>query len=453
MIYNQIVQSFDILNRISKVSSTKSKQDILSEGKCNTVLKSLLSCAYNPYRQYNIKKIPVGSDSCVGTGVRVETFNKFLNILVKLNKREITGNHAVQLVSDFLSECCPDEYMWYSRVLQKDLKIGMADKTINKVFMGLIPTYDVLLADKINPDDLNLDTPRAMKMLPNRMVVQYKIDGYRLNIYVSDSGDVSIRTRNGKTINGYSMLECEAAEKLPRGYVYDGEIVSTSLFDWIDHNAKNRTGAVIANRDLFSDVMSHAFSKEDNKCGIFNVFDMIPIDEWRTHKTTESYETRLHRINTLSSLDLSNIVVVPTSRVYYKNKPEDVAEIVNKFHQFLEVGWEGLMIKDLDSVYEFKRSKTLLKMKLMDTIDLIVVDVYEGTGKYKNMLGGVYVDYLGYRVGVGSGWTDAQRQYFWSHKNDIVGKTIEISYQAISKNKDGGQSLSFPVFKRVRNDK
>ena len=92
-------------------------------------------------------------------------------------------------------------------------------------------------------------------------------------------------------------------------------------------------------------------------------------------------------------------------------------------------------------------------MKLMDNIDLVVTDVYEGTGKYAGMLGGVYVDFRGNQVGVGSGWSDEQRQYYWKHKNDIVGKTIEIAYQAVSKNKNGGESLSFPVVKKIRDDK
>ena len=103
------------------------------------------------------------------------------------------------------------------------------------------------------------------------------------------------------------------------------------------------------------------------------------------------------------------------------------------------------MIKNWDAIYEFKRSKNLLKMKLMDSLDLPVVDIFEGTGKYTGMMGGVYVDYKGYKVGVGSGWSDEQRLRFWKYPNEILGKTLEIAYQAETKNKDGGLSLSFPV--------
>lgn len=82
-----------------------------------------------------------------------------------------------------------------------------------------------------------------------------------------------------------------------------------------------------------------------------------------------------------------------------------------------------------------------------------MVELYEGTGKYKGMLGGVYVEYKGNKVGVGSGWNDEQRQKYWDNPNEILGKTIEIAYQAETKNKQGGLSLSFPVVKQVRKDK
>lgn len=449
-----ITEAFHTLSEIGAVSSTKTKQEILAGHPDNEVLKTLLFSTYSPFIQYNIKKIPVSSSECEGTEILGETYQEFLNLLVKLSQRVVTGNAAIEALSDFLVSCCPEEYKWYCRVIEKDLDIGMADKGINKVFKNLIPTYEVLLADKILPADLNLDTPKALKMLPDRIVTQYKIDGYRLNIHVMESGEVTICTRNGKPVSGYTDLETEAANKLPKGYVYDGEIVAPELFEWIAENMKSDSSEIIANRDLFSEAMSHAFSKEENKQGVFNLFDMVPIKEWKSQKTTETYETRLEHINTMvRPLNLKHIMIVPTSRVYLKKNPDDLKEIVEQFHYFLSIGWEGLMIKNLDSVYEFKRSKNLLKMKLMDTIDLAVVDVYEGTGKYSGMLGGVYVEYKGYQVGVGSGWSDEQRLEFWKDKNKIIGKTIEIAYQAETKNKTGGLSLSFPVVKKVRNDK
>ena len=454
MLKNDIKQAFCTLTSISQVSSSKEKQAILSDSKDNEVLRTLLFSTYSPFVQFNIKKIPVELSDCTGKDITEANYNDFLKLLVRLSKREITGNTAIDELSEFLTGCCEEEYNWYTRVIGKDLKIGLADKGINSAIKGLIPVYEVLLADKIPADCLNLDTAKAINMLPNRIVTQYKIDGYRLNIHVLESGEVLIRTRNGKIVSGYSDLEKEASEKLPRGYVYDGEIVAPELFEWINSNSCDNNGEVVANRDLFSEVMSHAFSKETNKQGVFNLFDMVPLHEWNSKKTTETYEMRLDNINLkVKPLKLQHIVVVPTSRVYYKDNKEDLKEIVEQFHYFLSVGWEGLMIKNVEAVYEFKRSKNLLKMKLMDTLDLPVVEVFEGTGKYKNMMGGVYVEYKGNKVGVGSGWSDEQRLKFWRNNNDIIGKTIEIAYQAETQNKKGEKSLSFPVFKQIRVDK
>ena len=451
-IVNDIQGAFEILTSIGEVSSLNEKSDILSSGEDNDILKYILHAAYSPFIQYNLKKIPVDIEECSGSGISADRYGEFLQLLVQLHQRSITGNEAIDTVAEFLRSCSEDEYTWYTRIIKKDLRIGMADKGINKVFKGLIPVYDVMLADKVPADGLNLDTPKVLKMLPERMIVQYKIDGYRLNIFVYDD-EVEIRTRNGKEVTGYNDLEAEALEKLPAGYVYDGEVVAPELFEWIEQNVKSGESTE-PNRDLFSEVMSHAFSKENNKDGVFNMFDMVPIDEWTKRKPTMTLEQRTKLMRDNVPVDeLKHIRIVPTSRVYLKSNREDLDEIVNTFHYFISVGWEGLMIKNWDGLYEWKRTKSLIKMKLMDTADLEVIDVFEGDGKYKGKLGGVICDYKGYNLGVGSGWKDDQRDYFWEHKDEIIGKTIEVAYQAETSNKDGGLSLSFPVMKSIRYDK
>ena len=52
-----ICESFDVLSEIGSVSSTNAKQDILRGYGHNDVLKTLLFSAYNPFVQYNIKKL------------------------------------------------------------------------------------------------------------------------------------------------------------------------------------------------------------------------------------------------------------------------------------------------------------------------------------------------------------------------------------------------------------
>ena len=182
--------------------------------------------------------------------------------------------------------------------------------------------------------------------------------------------------------------------------------------------------------------------------------DVVPINDWIVHRCDINYEERFHLLQRLvQPLELPNITPITSSQVFLKVDKNTIPKILDLFHQFISQGWEGAMIKDLDAPYQWKRTKALLKMKLMDTVDLPVMEMYEGTGKYINMMGGVYCDYKGNKLGVGSGFTDEQRQKFWSDPNQIVGKTIEVAYQAETTNKHGQKSLSFPIFKQVRNDK
>lgn len=448
MLHDEIYYAFDLLNKVENESGTLAKHAILQNGKDNEVLKNLLQFAYNPYLQFYIKKIPVVKTESIYT---YDThYDNFLKLTTQLSQREITGNAAIDTVKAFLSTLDATEYKWYTRVISKDLKIGLADKGINKVFPKLIPTYEVMLADKIDPNKL-LD-PKTQKILPERMTIQYKIDGYRLNIHRPSENEVIIRTRNGKIVTGYKDLE-ESALQIPVGYVYDGEIVAPNMLKWINQNIING-GTSKVNRDFFSETMSHAFSKEKDKKGIFVVFDVVPISDWSILQCSMSYEERFNLLQRLiQPLELPNIVPITSSEIYFKADKSAMSKLLDLFHTFISQGWEGAMVKDVDAPYQWKRTKSLLKMKLMDTVDLTVTEVYEGTGKYQGKMGGVYCEYKGNKLGVGSGFNDEQRQFFWDNPNEIVGKTIEIAYQAETTNKQGQKSLSFPVFKQVRKDK
>ena len=118
-------------------------------------------------------------------------------------------------------------------------------------------------------------------------------------------------------------------------------------------------------------------------------------------------------------------------------------------------GYEGIMIKDPLSRYECKRSSSWLKSKPVIEVSLIVKKVEEGTGKNKGRLGAILAegndDDKNFRISVGSGFTDIQREEFWENRNYLRGKIIEIKADAITKSQEGEfWSLRFPRFKTFR---
>ena len=121
----------------------------------------------------------------------------------------------------------------------------------------------------------------------------------------------------------------------------------------------------------------------------------------------------------------------------------------------MEGGYEGVMIKDPDAMYECKRTHSWLKAKPFIEVTLKVVSVEEGTGRNKGRLGAILVegedDGYEYSLSCGSGFSDIQREEYWSKRNHLVGQLVEIRADAKTKSKGAvAFSLRFPRFKCFR---
>jgi len=87
---------------------------------------------------------------------------------------------------------------------------------------------------------------------------------------------------------------------------------------------------------------------------------------------------------------------------------QDTGDMFEHFHRHLDQGAEGIMLRDPNSVWYPKRSKSLLKHKPTDIAVGIVVGHTEGLGKYEGMLGALVIRWEGVEFKL-SGMTDAQR--------------------------------------------
>lgn len=150
----------------------------------------------------------------------------------------------------------------------------------------------------------------------------------------------------------------------------------------------------------------------------------------------------------IESKHFTNVEIVPM--VY---EGTDTSEIVKWLDYAVAHDWEGLMLNK-DTAYECKRTTNLIKVKKFLSADLEVVDVLEGTGRLQGTLGALVVKYKDNTVNVGSGFDDKTRRYIWEHKDDMPEKIIEVKYKEVSRDKKTGlESLQFPVFCSIRNDK
>jgi DNA ligase-1 len=59
----------------------------------------------------------------------------------------------------------------------------------------------------------------------------------------------------------------------------------------------------------------------------------------------------------------------------------------------------------------------------------------------------VIIDYKGYDVNVGSGFSLSERKFYYLNSSQIIDKMITVQYFGESNNEQGGLSLRFPTFK------
>ena len=115
--------------------------------------------------------------------------------------------------------------------------------------------------------------------------------------------------------------------------------------------------------------------------------------------------------------------------------------------------WEGVIL-NLDTPYECKRTKNLIKVKKFKEIDLRCINInIATTGKYKGVMGSITCKYGDSTVDVGSGFNDEKRIYYTDNPKEIIDHIISIKYKEETINKNGGKSLQFPIFIDCRFDK
>ncbi len=254
-------------------------------------------------------------------------------------------------------------------------------------------------------------------------------------IAIHDKNGIQLFSRQGKPIEGLNDIKKELS-RLPNG-CYDGEL----LLD-----KEN-----IPSKDLYRETVQVVNSKsEDKKDIIFNIFDYLPIKEFYKGKSENPCSIRKTLIEENYRV-LNPKFWKPVPILYKGEYNKDIVQ--EKLNEQIALEHEGIMINIAGAVYEAKRTKNILKVKAMQDCDLKIIGFEEGTGKNKGTLGAVIVDYKGFEVKVGSGFTDEDREYFWNNQKELLGRVITVQYFEETTNiKDNSLSLRFPVYLGLREE-
>ena len=420
---NEIVS---IIEELRNTSSTNGKIQILKINADNLGLKELLELTYNPHKKYKL------TEKSIWTGFpEVQTENNLSELTEILANNNIT-DYLRGRVANFLTQTDESIRDLYKCVLLKDLKIGVNASTINKVWKGLIPTSETgvdikpMLASKFDFD----------KSPKGEFCVTEKLDGIRC-MAICKEDSIQLFSRQGKLIEGCVSIETTLMGmrmQVGRDFVLDGELLAMNCgYDTV-----------------YKETTKRVKNKNEIKEGIYYMaFDMLEMEEFNQLKGIYKYHERLQKLLDLDKL-MGSMFVRIIRPLYIGNDMDEVLELLKVYKK---LGAEGLMVNLMDAPYEFKRSKSILKIKVMQTADLRIVGFEEGQGRNAGKLGAILVDFKGNKVGVGSGFSDFDREFIWKNQHQYLGKIAEIQYFEITKDKTGTESLRFPVWKHLRTDK
>lgn len=418
-----------IFRALANTSSRLEKEQILKQNERNLLLQRVLFLALDPYTQFYIRKIPNYTNTTQNHTKGTMALEGALDNLNSIINRVVTGNAAINHLKIILESVTTDDAKVIERIIEKDLRCGVSDATVNKIWPGLIPTYPVMLASGFDEKIMNKMTYPAY--------VQLKLDGMRFNAIVKN-GAVEFRSRNGKQIDLLGHLEkefLELAGSTPT--VFDGELVV------LDANG-------IMNRQKGNGVLNKAVKGTitDKEAGMVHatIWDIIPFTDFQKGRCVTPYE---ERFGVLQALDMPvRISLIENIEV----ASEDEAHHI--FEEYFQQGEEGIILKDINAPWEDKRVKHQVKFKGELECDLKCVDWQEGTGKNVGKLGALVLesDDGVVKVNVGSGFTDEQRDKYT--REETVGKIVAVKYNARIQDKKTLQySLFLPVFLELREDK
>lgn len=419
------------INEINFSNGRLHKQSVIKKYKDDPVICKYLQIAFDPYKVYGIstKKL----NKIVGAyGVyNIETVFDLFDYLGEHN----TGTDKdISICQEALSNVCRQSReagTILEALICKDLSIGCDAKTINKEIPGLIPTFNVQLANKY------FDKPEFVE--GKTFAITTKIDGGRI-IALKENGQVTFYTRAGQKYEGLVDLEDEMYRLMPDNICLDGEITLLNRGNLSSKEAYKETMKIVRQT---TNMEKHGIK--------MLVFDWMPASDFKRQYCPIPYKKRSDEMEAL-------FVGLPALPTYFETLPflyigDDTSKITEILEDQIARGEEGIMINICDAPYEFKRTNYLLKVKKFNSADLRIIGFEEGTGKYVGMLGALICGYKDNVVRVGSGLTDEQRKEIWQNRPKYLDTIVEISYFEETKDSTGKKSLRFPTFKDFRPDK
>ncbi len=308
---------------------------------------------------------------------------------------------------------------------EKDLYTESIEETTNNIGNNVV--VRPMLANTFTFDAYK-KTGRGFKIDVNGSYIQRKYDGIRCIAYLKN-GEVIMESRKGVAFQNFEVLREELKKmfsKLPSTFYFDGELYTNKYDFEVLCGLVRLTEKKVKNED-----------KERINQIEYHIYDYVD-----TNDLNKIYKERYEYLEDFLSKNPSPLIKkVPTEKI---TKLEDIKQ---KHDQYIQEGYEGIMIRDKNGPYEVqKRSKYLQKYKEFMEEEFKIIGFSEGSGDEKGCVlwncetkdGGLFT--------VRPKGTKESRMELYNNGNKYVNKFLTVIFQEYS-----AEGIPrFPVGKGVR---
>ena len=410
----------EFVDEMIESSSRLRKQAVLKKYCDDEVIKRYLQINYDPFKVYGISSKKLSKEVSVGDTWCAPTVFDLFDYLEKNNTGRDKDIAVCQLALEWLTDNDGTCRAILEELICKEVTLGIDAKTINKEIPGCIPQFACQLAEKY--------FERPEKLAGKEFAITTKLDGFRLVVFKNADGSIECFSRVGQRIEGLTEIEADLAA-LPNNIALDGELTISNYFDMLSKDAYKAASKIIR---LKGDTPKRGLT--------YRVFDCMAANEFKSQSCIKPYVERRAMLDSFPKM--SHIEVLPV--LYVGN---DTSKITEWLDRITAEGGEGCMLNSLWAPYIWGRTWNLQKVKKFQSLDLLVVDMEEGSGRLAGTLGAIHVRYKdGNIVKVGSGFSDEERALYWVQPDLILNKIVEVKYFESSRNADGTESLRFPTW-------
>ncbi|AVO22876.1 DNA ligase [Erwinia phage vB_EamM-Bue1] len=415
-----------------------------------------LTYVYDPRRSYYQTNYDQNAlpRMMMGKVEPTDVLDTVYDALDRMNRKEALGKAGAQALCKAAAGLTPEGKELVQILLDRDIKAGMAAKSINKAWMQ---THTAKLIDTVpyqRYGDMTIEKLRLMNF-KRGVYSQLKSDGMFGNVIIRNGHEPQLLSRSGSVISGPSV---EPMLDYIEGCCLDGG-VGNSVFHGELLVRDTQTNTILkraVGNGMINSVIQTGQAMDTRYRLEYRVWDVVFYEDWfYSKKVITPYEMRWNIVEQLfDNYDNADdrIVQPQESRVVHSFE-----EAVDHLKELLARKEEGTIWKPHDMPWEDGTSEYGMKGKLEMECELEIIGFKPGDqkGKHASTFGSIMMrSHCGLLEVNVSGLSDALRKVINNSRDEYIKKIATVRSNGVQ-DKTGNEmkSLFLPRLVEIRDDR